>query len=69
MGGRDHADLDPNDLCSTQSPKFLVLKNLEELRLQPDIHVPDLIQENGSPIGQLKDAWLFLGAPVKAPCS
>jgi hypothetical protein len=69
MGGRHHSDVGAKHLASAQALKLEVLEHLQQLRLQPDVHVTDLVEENRSPIGISNLPGFLLKAPVKAPRS
>jgi hypothetical protein len=44
-----------------------LLQHAQDLRLQPEGHLADLVEEERAPVGELEEALLVLVAPVNAP--
>lgn len=58
IGGSENAHIDLLGFCGTQGLKFPLLQNAQQLSLNLERQLSDLIQKEGSPIGQTKVAWL-----------
>src|SRR5258706_14847594 len=60
-------DIHPDQFLSTHAVKLMILQYLEKFRLQPHIHVADLIQQDRATFGQLKQSELKLIGSCKSP--
>src|SRR5262249_12735605 len=60
VGGRDHADVDLDRRGTAYPVELPLLQDPQQLGLCVDGEFPDLIQEDGSAVGQLE--------PAKPPC-
>ena len=58
MRGGHHAHVQRYAVLAAQTLAFLVLQNVQQLGLQPHIHVADLVEQNGAALGQLEFAGL-----------
>ena len=69
VGCGHHTDVYLDDAAAAERLHFAILQDLEKLGLKANIHVADLVQQNGSALGEFKLARLVDGGPVKAPFS
>ena len=56
--GADEAEVGDALVHVAQGAEALLLENLQELRLEGEVHVPDLVQEKGPAVGPLKESLL-----------
>src|SRR5690606_18095846 len=57
---RDEADVDVDLLLATQPPEGALLERAQELDLDVGLHLRDLVEEEGAPVGQLEAAGLLV---------
>jgi len=67
-GGHD-AHVDGTRLQPADPGDLLLLENAQELRLEPERHLADLVQEEGAGLRGLEQTGLRAHRPVKAPRS
>src|SRR5574341_1066120 len=65
--GCDDADVNADLGLAAQAAKRALLEDPKELGLCPDLHLRDLVQEDGPPVGQLKTAHPPVGGAGKCP--
>src|ERR1700694_2226233 len=58
MSGRNHADVHPLELITSYREKSSGLKHAQQLDLESSAHVADLVQEEGSPIGNFEQSLI-----------
>src|ERR1700757_694575 len=61
MRGRHDANIDLDDAAASKRLHFTILQHLEKLCLEADIHVADLVEQDGSALGKLELAGLVDG--------
>ena len=71
VSGRDDADVDFDGVSASEPLEFLVLEYLQQLGLQLQLHVADLVEQDGAAIGEFEHAGFLLegtrkGAPFIA---
>ncbi len=67
VGGRDHAHVNAHVLPSTESRKFAVLEDLQELGLKASSHLADLVEEHRAMMRELELAGLLLDGSGERP--
>src|ERR1700758_2791846 len=58
VGGGEHSHVNANHVAPTEPRVLMILKHMQELRLQMGTHLSDLVQKNRALIRQFKFAWL-----------
>ena len=58
MRGRDQADVDLPFAHVAEPPEFLLFQDLQELRLDGERNIPDLVEEERSPVRDFEEAEL-----------
>src|SRR5262249_61509636 len=59
VGGHADSRVAPAAFLPADPEKLFVLEHLEQLRLEPDRHFPDLVEEDHPPIRQLELSGLL----------
>src|SRR5690348_11987994 len=63
MGSGHHPNIHFNHFLAADPLERAVLQNLQQLRLQTDIHVADFVQQEGSAVGIFEHAGFLLKRP------
>src|SRR5262249_39930211 len=56
VGRRDDADVDLDGAIAADALHLALLEDAEELGLEPEVELPDLVEEDGAALGLLEDA-------------
>ena len=62
IGGADDAHVDPLQLAAADAPEAAGLHEAQELRLQAEVHLGDLVEEERAAVGEFGRAGAVLAS-------